>query len=94
MINFNQEPIDRETGLLLLESFCTREKLDRFMDVKIRRPRPYGPDDPTEWPDLVQPFEEGTDQNMRWREYLAGATYALRIVRAVNSATMPKRRVP
>ena len=95
MKSLNQEPLDHETALMLLEHFIHREESERQQVARLRRPPSCGPRpaDVAPFPDLLMPFEDGSDVNMRWREYLAGATYALRMVRAVSPLILSQRRV-
>ena len=84
MINIYETPLDRPTLLLLLEQFVAQET--GGANPRFRIAPSYGPNQPASYPATHLPFEDG-DLNRRWDDYVAGATYALRMVRAVGAST-------
>ena len=84
MSHLNETPLDRPTLLLLLEQFAAQET--GGANPRFRIAPSYGLNQPAPYPDTHIPFEDG-DLNRRWDDYVAGATCALRMVRAVSAAT-------
>lgn len=86
-MSINEKPLDRPTLLLLLERFVAQEAPRESESTRFRIAPSYGINQPAPYPDTMIPFESESGLNQRWCDYVAGATYALRMVRAVSGAT-------
>jgi hypothetical protein len=84
--NIYETPLDRASLLLLLEQFVAKEAPRESQSARFRIAPSYGLNQSAPYPDTHLPFEDG-ELNRRWDDYVAGATYALRMVRAVSAST-------